>query len=98
MMETSTRPYYYTNGQHPSMAMLGLPTSVDVPDQRGLLLCLADKYIGEARMIAQDLAITFTEDAAKLRKYSKLMATGLTCLETVLNKVRLPCWKTNDEG
>ncbi|KAI9728778.1 MAG: hypothetical protein M1828_002884 [Chrysothrix sp. TS-e1954] len=81
-------------GSHPSQgnaATAGLPHGVSATtrmsvDQQLLLLSLSDQYINEARTMATEIAFSQTDNVGLVTQYSKLMATGLTCLEMVAIK------------
>ncbi|XDG01955.1 hypothetical protein ABKA04_001570 [Annulohypoxylon sp. FPYF3050] len=73
-----------------SSARSPAPTPGLVPhhaDTNSLLICLAEEFLGKARR--ESVAIVETVDAQSLHEYQKLVATGLGCLEVVLDSPKL---------
>lgn len=62
-------------------------TPSDSPmDYRILLLALAEQYIWEARSMS--VSVSLGESALNRERYQDLMDAGLTCIETVIKRVR----------
>lgn len=61
--------------------------SVDI-DMPNLLMSLAEEYFDAAHELASLVAASMTPD--NVDTYQKLIATGLSCLETALKNVKLP--------
>ncbi|KAI2473705.1 cohesin loading factor-domain-containing protein [Annulohypoxylon bovei var. microspora] len=56
-------------------------------DTTSLLICLAEEFFGKARK--ESVSIVENVDAQCLHEYQKLVATGLGCLEVVLDSPKL---------
>ncbi|KAL7625399.1 hypothetical protein AAE478_004618 [Parahypoxylon ruwenzoriense] len=56
-------------------------------DTSSLLICLAEEFFTKARKESQSIAENI--DAQSLQEYQKLVATGLGCLEVVLENTKL---------
>ncbi|KAI0005172.1 cohesin loading factor-domain-containing protein [Xylariaceae sp. FL0662B] len=56
-------------------------------DTNSLLICVAEEYFEKARK--ESLTIADSLDAQRLHEYQKLIATGLGCLEVVLDNTKL---------
>ncbi|KAI0379903.1 cohesin loading factor-domain-containing protein [Hypomontagnella monticulosa] len=56
-------------------------------DTNSLLICLAEEFFAKAR--AQTVSMVDDIDAQSLHEYQKLVATGLGCLEVVLENTKL---------
>lgn len=57
-------------------------------DTNSLLICLAEEFFAKARTAS--LSMWDNIDAQSLHEYQKLIATGLGCLEVVLDNTKLP--------
>ncbi|XXH00322.1 decapping endonuclease targeting mRNA [Hypoxylon texense] len=57
-------------------------------DTNSLLICLAEEFFAKARTAS--LSMWDTIDPQDLHEYQKLLATGLGCLEVVLDNTKLP--------